>query len=177
MPYQTRIEDIDLADVPFADDLLEAFDERCFQIVETFVGSVDLSKVRGCYHPDYAGMTWGQLKPVLGSVEGDRNDPKVAFQSLKRAVENTKDLHRNPDYYLGKDEKGHWSFYELSGEYFISSGVHRTVIGRFFFWLNGLPPLVHGVSVARLKAATPQMVVEDERQLSIAERIKHALFG
>ena len=177
MPYQTRIEDIHDADVPFSCDILIEFDNRGYETVETFVGSVDLSKVRGCYHPDYAGMTWAQLKPAAGSLDGDKNDFRIAYQPLKRAASNAKNLHRNPGYYLGEDEKHHWSFYELSGEYFISSGVHRTVIGRFFLWLNKLPPSVHGVSVTRLKAPAKQSSVEEKRPLIIMERLKHALFG
>lgn len=176
MQYKTRIEGIDVAKVPFAGELLIAFDERGYEVIETFVGSVDLSRVRGCYHPNYSGKSWGELKPVASSMDENKNEQRIAYQSLKRASINVNHLHQNPSYYLGKDEKRHWSFYELSGVYFISSGVHRTVIGRFFFWLNNLDPLVYGVSITRLKTVTPEVNVEKDCKLSAVKWFKHVLF-
>jgi len=48
-----------------------------------------------------------------------------------------------------------WSFYQVvendKESLFIEDGQHRTIIGRFFFALNNIDPIVHGVSLIRIK--------------------------
>ena len=103
--------------------------------------SVDLSLVVGTEHPDYKGCTWLEL---LG------NPPGGPTAHLKRIRGRLSDLHREPEYYLNSSKKDHWGFYLLNGEYFVSEGMHRTVVARFFLACNDRPTIVHGVSVTQL---------------------------
>lgn len=158
----TLIENIDLSTVPFADVALDKFDPRNYEIGQSRLTSVDLAQVMGTTHPDYAGKTWGELKPVPGSLSNrDLANTKVAYQPLKRASNNCQLLHRNPEYYLSKERKEHWSFYRLGNQYFISSGNNRTVVGRYFLHLNGLSTLVHGVEVVD---ATPKPASDGKQE-------------
>jgi hypothetical protein len=176
MEYKTNIENINLDEVYFANDVLDKFDSHEYESLGTEVCSVDLSKVVGCYHPDYAGKTWGELKPVEGTLNGDREIINIAYQNLKRAIGNVRDLSRNPDYYLNKEVKDHWDFYNLEGKLYISSGVHRTIIGRYFLWLNDLEPLVHGVHLTHLKPKS-NIVAQDmgRGQISLFDKLKSIL--
>jgi len=152
---QTLIEDIDLSTVPFADDVLTAFDAREFEFGERCIASVDLAKVAGTMHINYAGKTWGQLKPVPGTLSNwDITNIDIIHQPLKRASSNCKSLHSNPGYYLSDEKKEEWSFYKVGDQYFIAEGNNRTVIGRYFFHLNGLNSVVDGVAVTE---ATPRI--------------------
>ena len=161
--WNTLLEEMDLEAVPFSDDVLLYLDARSIHVGEPQVSSVDLSKVVGTTHPDYCGKTWGQLKPVPGTSEGDFiNNRDVAFQGLKRAVGNIQCLERNPEYYFSDEEKDHWSFYQIGDEYYISSGNNRTVIGRLFLHLNGQKEVVHGVVVTPAEYKT-EPEVEPER--------------
>src|SRR5690606_5410978 len=103
--------------------------------------SVDLSLVRGTEHGDYFDSTWREL---LG-------DPaKNISPRLKRIRWALSELRENPEYYLSATPKENWSCYLLAGNYYVSTGNHRTVVGRFFLELNGLPTTVHGVDVVEL---------------------------
>lgn len=75
-------------------------------------------------------------------------DAAVGYQPLKRAVVNVQALEQCPSYYLSTDVKEHWSFYRIDGDYYIAEGNNRTVVGRYFLFANGLPPVVHGVAIA-----------------------------
>lgn len=169
MSWNTFLEGIDLEKMPFSDDVLSYLDTHSIDVGEPQVGSVDLSKVVGTTHPDYCGKTWGQLKPVLGTSEGDFiNNRAVAFQGLKRAVGNVRALERNPNYYFSDEKKDHWSFYQIGDEYYISSGNNRTVIGRLFLHLNCREQVVHGVVIT---AAQFKKEPEIEREsLSLIHR-------
>ena len=159
----TLIENIDLSTVPFADIALAKFDPQNYEIGQSSLTSVDLAQVIGTTHPDYAGKTWGELKPAPGTLSNrDPANIEVTYQPLKRASRNCQLLERNPDYYLSKDEKEHWSFYRVGNQYFISSGNNRTIVGRYFFHLNGLSAVVHGVVVVD---ATPKPI-SDKKQAS-----------
>lgn len=146
----TLIEDIDVSTVPFSSSRLVYLDQRNIVANSTSIRTVDLSKVRGTTHPDYAGLSWGELKPVPGTVHNP-TDPHVAIQPLKRAVSNCQQLVQNPKYYTSMGEKEYWSFYLIDDEYYVSNGNNRTVIARFFFHLNSLSPMVHGISVTTAK--------------------------
>jgi hypothetical protein len=148
-PLKTDIENLNDNNVSFSNDELNEFDDLKYHLNEHYVGSVDLSKVKGCTHPDYFGFKWHDLKPVTGTLEGNRENSSVAYQKLKRAISNIKELASNPEYYLSHDLKNYWSFYQVNGDYYIASGVHRTIIARYFLFLNGLPQLVHGVKITK----------------------------
>lgn len=60
-----------------------------------------------------------------------------------------------PDYYLSNDEKDNWSFYLVNERYYVSCGMHRTVIGRFLLASNHLPTVVTGVAVTELVLHKP----------------------
>lgn len=174
MPYKTLIEEIDLQNVAFNRDVLAHVYNADIESIEIEIGSVDLSFVVGTTHPDYAGKSWGELKPVVGSLEGDFiNNRDVAFQPLKRAVANVGALARNPEYYLSKEEKDYWSFYEIDGQYYIASGNNRTIIGRYFFYLNDLDPIVHGVKVTKSRFKRPKLMpaIENSGRESLIKRL------
>ncbi|MFJ5454475.1 hypothetical protein HP572_21590 [Pectobacterium sp. PL64] len=148
MTLKTCIEEMDLSTLSFANDILRYLDEQEISLIEPAkISSVDLSKVVGTTHINYRGKTWGELKPVIGTSEGDISNIEVACQPLKRAVTNIYALEKKPEYYLTMEEKDDWSFIELNGEFYISEGNNRTVIGRFFLHLNDKPPIIHGVKV------------------------------
>ena len=137
MTWNTNIKEINLNEVPFSNDKLEFLNTSDIEIGEQYIGSVDLSLVVGTDHLDYAEKT-----------------QKVVFQNLKRATRNIVDLKKSPEYYFKQVKKKDWSFYKIDEQYFISKGNHRTVIGRFFFYLTSQKPVIHGVSIteAKLKA-------------------------
>jgi hypothetical protein len=148
----TRIEDIDLQDLPFATDILNELDTQKIEVGTPSVGSVNLSKVVGTTHPDYFGKAWGELKPIPGTLGRDFvNNVQLNCPPLKRAYGNVKELDSNPQYYLNSEDKYHWSFYEIDGDYYISSGNNRTIIGRLFLHLNDREPIIHGVKVTPAK--------------------------
>jgi len=161
----TDIESLIDDNVPFSNDELQEFDHLKYDLSEHYVGSVDLSKIKGCTHPDYTGAKWQELKPLKGTLEGDRDKTSVAYQRLKRAISNVKDLDKNPSYYLSKEPKDYWSFYEVNGDFYISSGVHRTIIARYFLFLNGLPQVVHGVKIT--KAALKYVPQQESEQIEL----------
>ena len=155
----------------FASQRLVRFDEQEFrenviQVAHLENARVDLSLVAGTEHPDYYGSTWSEL---IGQPQG--HDRSV----LKRLNLNLQQLAASAEYYLSEDKKEHWSFYLLDAQYFISSGNHRTVLGRFLLELNGLPPIVHGVSVTVLRRA-PAVQVQAPAPPSIRQRLMGMLW-
>ena len=144
----------------FADDVLVYFHEAELRQQlnrEAFhpSASVDLSQVAGCSQRDYANSTWLQL---LGVQEGE---PRCQLRRLKSRLD---ELARRPEYFLSHDPKSHWSFDRLDGKLYIAQGHHRTVIARFFLELNGLPPIVHGVTVTDLVHAKPAPAPEPAKK-------------
>lgn len=127
-------------DFPFSDDRLRQLDlmECRLTRISTAIQSVDLSRVVGTVHPDYANYSWGRLMP---SLAGDG--------ALKRGQRGMRDLVNNPNYYLSPDHKQAWSFYQIGDDFYISEGNNRTVIARFFLYANKLPPIIHGVAVTQ----------------------------
>ncbi|MGF6214480.1 hypothetical protein, partial [Comamonas sp. 4034] len=154
-------------DMPaFASQRLVRFDEHVFrekitQVAHLENARIDLSLVAGTEHPDYYGSTWAEL---IGLPPG--HDRCV----LKRLNLNLHQLAASAEYYLSADKKEHWSFYLLDDQYFISSGNHRTVLGRFLLELNGLPAIVHGVSVTVLRRASA-VQVQAPAPASIRQRL------
>jgi hypothetical protein len=130
----------------FAHERLERFSE--FELRSELAerkhqryGIVDLSLVVGTEHPDYHGSSWLEL---LG------NPPGRPAGRLKRIHSGLLEMASTPDYYLSNDEKDNWSFYLVNEQYYVSTGMHRTVIGRFLLACNDLPTVVSGVAVTEL---------------------------
>jgi hypothetical protein len=134
-------------DVPFFNDKLQHIDTSKVMIISQSIEDVDLSKVIGTSHPKYHGKTWGQLKPVPGSLRADIFDINVADQPLRGAVALSDLLVRNPEYYIDDGIKDNWTFYKLNDDYYIVEGNNRTVIARFFFHLNNIEPIIRNVKV------------------------------
>lgn len=112
-------------------------------------GFVDLAKVRGTGHPDYHGYTWLELLPTnpddfrhLGYWEGMWNQG-----NMKRGWNQIFEMRKNPEYYTDANKKDYWAFSKVGDYYYVTSGNHRTVLARFLLALNGLPEIIHGVSV------------------------------
>ena len=156
----TDIENIEDVVFSFTNDMLIEFDESRYVKGKTYIGTVDLNRVKGCWHPDYRGCMWGELKSVPGTLKGDRSDPIVGNQILKRVIQGARELADNPEYYLNGDSKDHWSFYEYKGDFYIEAGVHRTVLGRYFLAANALPQEIRNISI------TPCMDMPCEREPS-----------
>jgi len=110
------------------------------------MGTVDLSQVAGTEHPDYYGSSWLEL---LGDPPGRPSG------RLKRVYGGLLEMSSNPDYYLSNQKKSNWNFYLVDGKYYVSSGTHRTVIGRFLLSCNGLPAIVAGVGITELVLHKP----------------------
>lgn len=130
----------------FAYERFESFSE--FKIRSEVVGRthqshgvVDLSLVVGTEHPSYQGSSWLEL---LGNPQGRLTG------RLKRIRGALLEMTDTPDYYLSNCKKDNWNFYLVNGSYYVSAGMHRTVIGRFLLTCNNLPTIVSGVAVTEL---------------------------
>lgn len=171
MTWNTLIEEMNLEEIPFANDKLSYLDTHRIEVGESQVGTVDLSRVIGTTHPDYCGMTWGQLKPIPGTSQGDFiNNIDVALQPLKRAVGNVQSLEQNPEYYFSSENKEHWSFYKINDDYYITAGNNRTIIGRMFLHLNSQEPLIHGVKIT--PAEFREEPAAEPEEVSVVSRLR-----
>ena len=159
--FKTQFDNDDVASLSFSHVYLDAIHPEQIDYIDSVTGSVDLSRVVGVYHPSYSGKAWGQLVPVH----------EEKYQGLKRGARRAKELAENPEYYLSNDKKDHWGFILLNGQYYISEGVHRTIIGRAFLELNNLPPVVHGVNICRYKDQESLEIIEP-KELSLMEKWK-----
>lgn len=124
----------------WADDTIAAWDRNRYERLRPFMtrrywmesATINVFRVVGTQHPDYAGLTWTEL-----------------LANGKRMVGNLAQHASNPGYYRSEDRK-------LPTMYFLSDngtdwyvggdGNHRTCIARFDFALSGRS-LLHGVSV------------------------------
>jgi hypothetical protein len=109
-------------------------------------GAVDLSLVVGTEHPDYHGSSWLEL---IG------NPPGHPVGRLKRIRSSLFEMASTPEYYLSSNEKDNWSFYLVDGRYHVSTGMHRTVIGRFLLACNDRPTVISGVEITELVFRKP----------------------
>jgi hypothetical protein len=140
----TDFSQINIATADFSQQILLPLESDRYEYVSSAIGSVDLRLVIGANHPDYYGKSWGDLLPRnYADFMSSLNDV------LKRSYRNMKVLQDNPDYYLDKATKSNWTFYEIDGSFYVKEGAHRTIIGRWFFFLNGLDPIVYGVSISK----------------------------
>lgn len=161
----------------FADERLEYFDmSKLHGVPYTFIpaaqGCVDLSKVRGTNHSNYCNSTWMELLPTnpddfmhLDYWERFKHQGK-----MKRGWNCIRSMRENPAYYISVSEKDHWSFCKVGDHYYISQGNHRTVMARFLLSLNGLPEIVHGVSVTEYHL--PRMAPKSQPIQSVWKAIK-----
>lgn len=136
MHYFTSVGTIDPSKAPFSTDVLEGFQPSDYEHKDSIIGTVNLDQVVGLSHGRYIGASWGELKPGPRSL-------------LKRGSAQLDELRINPAYYLDRAPKKYWSFYEVDGNFYISTGVHRTITARYFLWLNDLPQVVHGVVITQ----------------------------
>lgn len=105
-------------------------------------GTVDLREVVGTTHPDYDGLTWQEL---LGNPEAPESS---LMKRMRRAL---RDLEVSPEDYTSRERKEHWSFTRVGAAYYVTEGMHRTVVGRFLLESHGLPRIVHGVAVSAMQ--------------------------
>ena len=94
--------------------------------------SVNIFRVKGTQHPDYAGLTWLEF-----------------LETGKRMALNLNFFKTNPDYYRQTEKKIPSMYYQSidGGELYIGGdGNHRTAICKAFFYLTGETTL-HGVTV------------------------------
>jgi len=135
--YNTDILNKNQAKIDFDNIKLESLNVSEANIINSYIGSVDLSKIKGTQHPNYKNKTWSILLEQLG-----RKSP--------RAAPNLRNLKDNPNYYLSKEEKDTWSFYKKNNYYYINEGNHRTIFARYFFYLNNIEPIIYGVNIKEL---------------------------
>ncbi len=131
----------DLPDVPpFANKVLLSWNDLNFHELEPYViqeqshgcASVNLFKVVGTKHTDYAGGTWLDL-----------------LNNGRRMLSNLPLFRKNPGYYLETGPKVPYMHYiSLDGGdiYIGAEGNHRTCIAQFYFFTQGLTTL-HGIRV------------------------------
>jgi hypothetical protein len=91
---------------------------------------VNLDLCIGTDHPNYINKTWYDLY----------------HGGLQRGESNIEAMKYNPYYYLSPERKESFSFLKHKEKYFIESGNHRTVVGRYY--LNSLnKKMLQGVHV------------------------------
>ncbi len=122
----------------WAGETIRPWDEALFSSLEPFKtraywtdqGSINVYRVVGTQHPDYAGRSWSWF------LEGG-----------KRMEHNLALLERNPGYYANTEPKRPSMYYvSMDGTdwYVGADGNHRTCIARFLFAETGRT-MLHGV--------------------------------
>lgn len=125
---------------PFAGTILKTWSEEKFRELEPYVieeqrhgsASVNVFRVVGTRHPDYAGKTWLDL-----------------LMNGRRMMVNLPLFRDNPGYYLETGAKEPYMHYQSidGGDIYIGAeGNHRTCIARFFFFTQGLT-ILHGITL------------------------------
>ncbi|MDK2050876.1 hypothetical protein [Aliarcobacter butzleri] len=137
MNYNTSILEIDHSRTNFANIILEEIRVCEASVKKRYIGSVNLLKVKGTTHPKYINKSWSELLDELG-----RKSP--------RAKSNIQHLKDNPNYYFNDEEKETWSFYKRNDDYYIDQGNHRTILARYFFYLNNITPIIHGIIIKEI---------------------------
>ncbi len=125
---------------PFAGTILKAWSEAEFRDIEPYVveeqrlenASVNVFRVVGTRHPDYAGKSWLDL-----------------LMHGRRMMANLPLFRDNPGYYLETGSKSPYMHYQSidGGDVYIGDeGNHRTCIARFFYFTRGLTT-IHGITL------------------------------
>lgn len=119
-------------DMPqWANDPLLAWDATAFAAMSDFItehywtgqGSINVFRIVGTDHPQYAGMTWLELLE-----RGNRMDINIPL------------LEKNPGYYTQAEQQhARMSFVSTDGvDWYVSAdGNHRSCLARFLFHLQG----------------------------------------
>ena len=140
MSESERLKYFDLqAPPPFAETILKPWPEE-FSYLRSYVieeqrhgsASVNVFRVVGTRHPDYAGKSWLEL-----------------LMHGRRMMINLPLFRDNPGYYLETGRKEPYMHYQSldGGDVYIGDeGSHRTCIARFFFFTQGLTTL-HGITL------------------------------
>lgn len=116
-------------------------------------GSVNIMRICGTQHPDYAGLTWREL-----------------LSKGRRMDANLKAFRQNPSYYTELVERlPGMSLSIVDGKgYVTDDGNHRTCIGKFFLY-GQVSPFMHGVHVSEQQT--------DLRMMALYERLVQKLPG
>ncbi|HFI1540092.1 TPA: hypothetical protein ACIX0E_005827, partial [Escherichia coli] len=115
----------------WANDPLLAWDATAFAAMSDFItehywtgqGSINVFRIVGTDHPQYAGMTWLELLE-----RGNRMDINIPL------------LEKNPGYYTQAEQQhAGMSFVSTDGvDWYVSAdGNHRSCLARFLFHLQG----------------------------------------
>jgi hypothetical protein len=130
--------------VPFYNDTILSWDKAFPSSKQKFVvqenrkekQTVNLSKVVGTHHQTYAGnMTWRELLNSGQRMQGPDGWISKVDKNPKLFSESSMPYH---DIHYGT----------VDGEnyYIIGEGNHRTTIAKFLFALQGVEPLLQGVT-------------------------------
>lgn len=109
-----------------------------FKIFESWCaqGSVNIQRVCGTMHPDYAGLTWRELLKKGCKMES-----------------NIRLYQKHPEYYLSlqylREPSLYFCFYDGKG-YIAEDGNHRACIARFFLY-SQKSPFLHGVHINEIQ--------------------------
>ena len=117
--------------------------------------SVNIFRVKGTQHPDYAGLSWLDF-----------------LEKGKRMSLNLNWLKTNPDYYRQTDKKIPSMYYQSidGGELYVGGdGNHRTAICKAFFYLTGETTL-HGVTVTDYRIDNELKSIFDDIKKTIREK-------
>lgn len=142
--YSYLLEAIKLLPPSFADKKIGKWGNDIVFTISSFMkehywnshASVNIFRVVGTKHPDYAGMTWGE------------------FIKLGKRMHLNIPLHTsNPGYYYETEKKDPKMFFlSLDGGdlYIGDDGNHRTAIAMFEFYYKGVNT-IHGVNLDEYK--------------------------
>lgn len=138
----------------WAENEIEAWDYSAFRQAEDFVthhywtdkGSINVFRIVGTDHPQYAGMTWFEL-----------------LQRGKRMDINIPLIEKKPEYYTNASQQ-HTSMSYVSMDgihwYISADGNHRSCLARFYFHLLGhAVTQLHNVSLSQYRTDTAFMSV------------------
>ena len=117
--------------------------------------SVNIFRVKGTQHPDYAGLTWIEF-----------------LEKGKRMALNLGLFKTNPDYYRQTDKKIPSMYYQSidGGELYVGGdGNHRTAICKAFFYLTGETTL-HGVTATDYRMDNELKNIFDDIKKTIREK-------
>ena len=122
-------------------------------------GSVNIFRVVGTEHPDYAGLTW------------------TSFLELgKRMYLNLNLLKENPGYYRQTEKKIPSIYYQSidGGDLYVGGdGNHRTAIAKAAFFLTG-ETMLHGVTVTDFRIDwKAKEIYEELTELIVKKRLPY----
>lgn len=141
---ETEIERLKYFDLqtppPFAHTILKPWPEETFREIEPYIfeeqrhgsASVNVFRVVGTRHPDYANKSWLDL-----------------LMNGRRMMVNLPLFQEKPEYYLetgAKEPYMHYRSIDGGDVYIGDEGNHRTCIARFNFFTRGLTTL-HGITL------------------------------